>query len=414
MSPAEWIETDPLIADSVLTEYGRFEEWLAERGPLLPSDEAMLASQWALIERSVFEVTDVRLDQGLTLRDVRTGDVIDVTERRGTHGMKTGTYVLARPLPVGGDTLQFFGGLTIVPDSMLHVFIDPLDSGPSAVQLRALVAEAESPPELRNTSGDELVFVEMTWRVDEPTTAIDILDATFERQHDGTTTESDPTNRGPAVNDSSYTSRWVWLTEFTTANAEEGSSTDGDVETGTGIGTEREVEAGVDIASVFGRTVVGDIVLDADRLTITTNSTELAERAAAMIAAILPDAVLLEDLRSSMDDIREDEAYGEYVIGDDVRTDDDLLDTGVIDPTQAPPELQAIRRDQMNLYEERWVDDPIPALGGATPRQALAGPTRRQDLLRLLDHMEDMESQLPGDRAGQGMRTARLRELLGL
>lgn len=36
-------------------------------------------------------------------------------------------------------------------------------------------------------------------------------------------------------------------------------------------------------------------------------------------------------------------------------------------------------------YEQKWLDEPIPALAGHTPRQAAADPTRRGDLMRLLD-----------------------------
>ena len=36
-------------------------------------------------------------------------------------------------------------------------------------------------------------------------------------------------------------------------------------------------------------------------------------------------------------------------------------------------------------YETNWLDESIPALDGHTPRQAAADPTRRADLIRLLD-----------------------------
>jgi hypothetical protein len=39
--------------DLALTEGGWFEEFLDERGELLPDDEALLARSWVLIERTV-------------------------------------------------------------------------------------------------------------------------------------------------------------------------------------------------------------------------------------------------------------------------------------------------------------------------------------------------------------------------
>jgi hypothetical protein len=41
--------------------------------------------------------------------------------------------------------------------------------------------------------------------------------------------------------------------------------------------------------------------------------------------------------------------------------------------------------EQVVLAHERaWLDESIPALAGATPREAAADPTRRPDLIRLL------------------------------
>lgn len=406
MSPRQMLETDPLIPDSVLVEGGRMAEWVTERGALLPSDEAMLASQWSLIERSVFEVTEVRHDEGMTIRDVRTGDILDVDERRGTHGMKVGTYILARPLPVGDDTLQFFGGLVIIPDPALHSFIDLLDSRPSPVQLLSLVARTEAPPELRNTSLEELVFTEMTWQVADESAAHEVLDEIFEPV-DG--------------------SKWSWLAEpdamttSTSTGAPTGSVADEHGADQTVADHRGAHQSGGQPPHLDqGRTVLGEISLDSDRLTISVNSIERAERVNAIITDALPDAVLVEELRSSMDDLRDDQDYEEYIFADATDMDDGTdIDgvtpgSGLIDPSQLSPEMKAALRQHMDLQEERWVDESIPALGGATPRQALDDPTRRDDLMRLLDRMESMEAHLPVDGAGLEMRTSRLRELLGL
>ena len=362
MSPRQLLEVDPLIADSVLTEGGRFDEWLAERGALLPSDEAMLAGQWALVDRSVFEVTEVRFDEGMTVRDMRTGDVIDVLERRGTHEIKVGWYLLARPLPTGTGANQFFGGITIVPDSMLDRFIDLLDDEPPPALLLLLVADAEAPPTLSNRDGHATVFCETTWTVTDADAATAALDSAFEPGDDA--------------------GQWTWL------------------------------EGGEDDSAVTmpgGRTVLGTLALEGDRLTASTNSVERADTIAQRIASLLPGSELVEDLRSDFDEIRNDQAYERAVFGED-----DESPAGLIDPTQAPPELQAVLRQQMDLYEEQWVDESIPALAGATPREALDDPTRRDDLFRLLDRMEEMDARQSPEQRALGMRTSRLRELLGL
>ena len=46
----------PLVADVVLCEAGVFDDFVAERDALLPDDEALLAAEWSVVRRSVFEV----------------------------------------------------------------------------------------------------------------------------------------------------------------------------------------------------------------------------------------------------------------------------------------------------------------------------------------------------------------------
>jgi hypothetical protein len=59
-------------------------------------------------------------------------------------------------------------------------------------------------------------------------------------------------------------------------------------------------------------------------------------------------------------------------------------------------------------YEAAWLDEPIPALDGHTPRECADDPSRRPDLLRLLDSFPPHDGQ-PGT-----MSPARLRTALGL
>jgi len=76
--------------------------------------------------------------------------------------------------------------------------------------------------------------------------------------------------------------------------------------------------------------------------------------------------------------------------------------------TLAPSDPQIVEAlEQMTrVHETAWLDEPIPALAGVTPREAAADPTRRPDLIRLLDSFGP---------AGPGMMDPdRLRAQLGL
>jgi hypothetical protein len=84
-------------------------------------------------------------------------------------------------------------------------------------------------------------------------------------------------------------------------------------------------------------------------------------------------------------------------------------------PTDLPPEAVASALEAfMAEQEEHWVDEPVPALGGLTPRQAVADQARRTALEALLDDFDWMDAHAgPGD-MGRSMDPARLRKLLGL
>jgi hypothetical protein len=86
---------DPLVTDVVLFEGGAFAKFVSVRGGLLPQDERLLAEQWLLVDRSVYEITQVRRGEGLTVRDVRTGDVHQVRERTASRQLTVGALICA-------------------------------------------------------------------------------------------------------------------------------------------------------------------------------------------------------------------------------------------------------------------------------------------------------------------------------
>jgi hypothetical protein len=58
------------------------------------------------------------------------------------------------------------------------------------------------------------------------------------------------------------------------------------------------------------------------------------------------------------------------------------------DPEPPPPELAAFIAEHMAKLEDEWLDEQIPALQGLTPHQAAADPTRREDLIALLNSFD--------------------------
>jgi hypothetical protein len=138
--------------------------------------------------------------------------------------------------------------------------------------------------------------------------------------------------------------------------------------------------------------------LEGDELHIDTNSEARHERVLAAITEMQPGVELVGERRR---DITEIEPRAE---DDDEYEDEDLDST--IDLTD--PRIQAALQQIIRQQEEVWLDEPIPALAGVTPRQAAADPTRRPDLIRLLDSFPDAHEQ------DIAMSPQRLKEALDL
>ncbi len=334
---------DPLVLDAVLFEGGAFAEFLQMRGPLLPDDERLLAEQWLLVQRSVFEVEEMHRGQGLTVRDVRTGDTHEVHERAASRQLKPGQLVCARVVPAG-DTMQFFGGVEPVALHERDPLIDLLDTEPDAATLVAQLSRRFAPPALANTEGDPLAICEATVHVGDPAGIEAALDDTYDR------VDGDEPPR--------------WFEHVTTQDM---------------------------------LRIRATLVLHGDTLRVETNSEKRMDRVLATLARLDPAMKMLDDSRRPLRDVREAAQLAKQLptAGEDALDPDD-------------PEVAALLDGLVRDYETKWLDEPIPALDGHTPRQAAGDPTRRGDLIKLLDTFP------AGEAARGGMDADRLRAALGL
>jgi tetratricopeptide (TPR) repeat protein len=316
---------EPLVTDAVLFEGGAFAEFIAVRGALLPDDERLLAEQWLLVDRSVYEVEQVRRGEGVTVRDVRTGDVHQVRERTASRQLRTGGLICARVVPAG-DTMQIFGGIEPVALHERDELIALLDSEPDAVGLVSFLTRRFAPPALQNTEGDPLVLCEATLQTSDPAALIATLDGAYERDDD------------PGI------TRWH---EHVTTH-----------------GMQR---------------IRATLRLDGHALTVETNSEARMDRVLVTLRALDLTLTVVNQSRRPARDTRE--AATLLADADALSAGEDP--TSLLDP--ADPEIATALEGFIRDYERKWLDDPIPALAGHTPRQAAADPTRRGDLIRLLD-----------------------------
>ena len=333
---------DPLVMDVVLFEGGAFAEFLEVRGSLLPDDERLLAEQWLLVDRSVFEVERVNRGESVAVRDVRTGDMHEVHERTASRALEPGQLICARVVPAG-DSMQFFGGVEPIALHERDKLIDLLDAGPDPVELMAELSRRFAPATLTNTEGESLAICEATVRIGDPEGVEAALDDAYDRA-DG---EEPP--------------RWH---EHVTSH---------------GMPHIRAT-----------------VVRDGDTLRIETNSAERMDRVLTTLVRLDPAMRVLDDSRHPIRDAREAaELAAQLPVAEDA-----------LDP--AAPEVAEMLDEFIREYEARWLDEPIPALDGHTPRQAADDPTRRGDLIKLLDSF-------PADEGAPGRMSAeRLRSALGL
>lgn len=334
--------TDPLVMDVVLFEGGAFAEFLQVRGSLLPDDERLLAEQWLLVDRSVFEVEAVNPGASVTVRDVRNGDVHEVRERTASRQLKAGQLICTRVVPAGNG-MQFFGGVEPLALHERDPLIELLDSEPDPVELVDALSRRFAPATLTNTEGEPTVICEATVRFGDPEKIEASLDQTYDRVDGG-----EPTR---------------WHEHVKTHGMPHIRAT---------------------------------LVRDGDTLRVETNSEERMDRVLATLVRVDPTMRVVDDSRTPIHNAREAaELAAQLPVAE-----------GPLDP--GDPEVAAMLDAFIREYEANWLDEPIPALDGHTPRQAADDPTRRGDLIKLLDSF-------PADEGTPGRMSAeRLRSALGL
>ena len=243
-----------------------------------------------------------------------------------------------------GDTMQIFGGMEPVALHQRAALIDLLDSEPDPVELVDFLSRRFAPPTLVNTEREPIVMCEAVIQIGDPTRIEAALDADYERAED----EEPP--------------RWH----------------------------EYVVSEGM-------QRIRASLTRTGDTLHVHTNSDNRMDRVLATLARLDPAMQVLDDTRQPMRDTREAAKLAQQQAP---------AGAGVVDPTD--PEMAALLDRLIRHYETKWLDEPIPALDGHTPRQAADDPTRRADLLKLLDSFP------AGAAAHGGMDADRLRDALGL
>jgi hypothetical protein len=159
-----WLAEGPMVVDLILHEHNFEQRFLEVRAVTLPADEVLLAQQWELTDRSVFEVESVRSGH-LSLRNLATGDLIEVSNVTDGPATTPGTIVVGRPLPLG-DTHRAFSGFMALPPSLVNEALSLIGSG-AIEDLMVLLGSIHRRPRIANTDGHDMVLVDLRWIVPE-------------------------------------------------------------------------------------------------------------------------------------------------------------------------------------------------------------------------------------------------------
>ena len=393
---------DVLVANAALFEGGLLVELCDRRGSLLPADELELLREWSHVRAGAYELVETGPGGSVTVLDLSTGDRVTFVDRSLARDLTPGIAVLGWLVPEPDGLVPSYGVVRIPDNERLHL-LELLDDHPTAFELALWYRSLFAPPRLATTAGDPMVLTTHVYEVPDREAARAALAPHLEAD-DGDSEDADD-----RTDDRDRTDR--------TDDRDDRDRVDGDDDDDH----DRE-----DVLVAYEerdghRWIKGQVTIREGTLTVSTTSTVRAVWFDDLIAEVLPEAVLVDVERIPADELTAgmpgdlDGGFGDF---DDFDDDDDLDGEGggALDLDALGPEERRAVEAQMDAFmvahEDAWVDTPLPLLGGATPREAVDDPTRRDDLHRLLDSVDRMAAGWSSP--GRPMDAARLRNLLGL
>jgi hypothetical protein len=334
---------------------------------------------------SLYEVSEIVRDTSFRARDlVRGGEPVLISERAATRTLKPWDRIAARVVQVGTRT-QICGGVLPFEHGTAKAFIEVLrgldalsnkekrelaeaigqDFDEAAIadlspteRLRAispmfttfwlidLIERAGAPeiPDLRNVDGDELVLCEVRYPLAAGATAEDI----------GADLEGRPEFRRASA------TSWNWVSREAPAAAS---------------GSEEQSQESLTFESWHedGALVLGNVELEDEALVLAVNSRKRSDLGGALLSKILSGRVGQPSLKT--------ESVEQVIASRDAAT---------------PPQLDiaedqrcAIIHDHLDRHYRNVLDQPVPMLGGESPRTAVrtdSGRTKVAGWLKMIEN----------------------------
>ncbi len=298
----------------------------------------------------LYEVVETVPGETVTLEDLIDNSRVTVVERTASRTLERATLVAARLMPGPGTApwvieagflaFSLMAKRSIVeqareylrefrshhPNGSVVAFFKSL--APALYQAWVQLLVEPPIPSLVNTDNEEVLWTMIRFAVNDAAELTRALDANAELQRDD--------DEAPA---------WSWVR-----------------------------------ADAKGNLVnLGRLELRDDELVLETNSRERGDRGRTLVESVAGIAVSFrmashEDLSQSLERLSA-AGPGQTPPGDE----------------QLPADLaEELILTQTALHYHRWLDEPVPALGGDTPREAAASHERASDVERLIRELEGM------------------------
>jgi hypothetical protein len=332
----------------------------------------------------------VEKGRGFRLRDMFTGQERDVIERSASSNATRGDMLYGTVVSAGGVTvLDATASLLFSPDDRLAVLSfrkahPQLAAAPSDavvadwdIELRelylALSDRVSSPtfPELQNTDGHPIEFQTVFYDIDSAQAAFDGL-RHLAVDHSAEELESD-IKRSAAGEVSEALVPWLRRDD------------------------EHEGETG-------SHTSLGQIHIGPRELRVEVNSVERA----AIVRGIIEEALGTGARYRRSESTTVEEARHKH--GPGLSSGDPH---GVGPSADDSPELRELLTALLSRHYRKWVDDPLPALAGKSPRESVQDAEGRERVRALVDELERRKPEGVSTAGFQGI-VGRVRTELGL
>ncbi len=341
--------------------------FLASQNASLSEAERGFISEVSTAPFSFYDVVGADPGVRLRLRDIFREIEFEVTEHSASRSLQPGDVLYGRVVAIGGTALMLGCGSVIIPPSWKGILLqfrremkaksDPVTAETlrgCGNRLREIYLETrmhlfdQNLPTLQNTDGDPLLFHTLVYRIES-------ADAAFPRLKSLAAGRREKDLLSSARYYSDGRLRRVELPWLKLGN---------------------KMQPG------WENTILGHMTIDKNRMTVEVNSEKRSRKIQAEIKKRLGSAAaLLETGTKSVEAaLEESRKKSKTPAGHRRQEQDDAL--------QRRPEVQAAMQQVSDAHWESWVHQPVPALGGKTPMEAVRDPDGREMVEALLTEFE--------------------------